>query len=438
MTYKASEIVRKAKNLADISNSDYISYEEDEQYLQTAWKAVYQALINKGDKQFIREARLGSGSGYSGYTEYEIPFDLYQICSINDKMSGREITRHASTESINSGTYDIVNNRIRLYGYSGNNLVLTYWVKPLYLSFPNRPIEIEDLGGKVISTASNSILLDDGTVYNLLTKETIATLTLPEVEDYTAKYYLGNGHVLALFQNAGDYKIKVINFKGNLLTEIDDLVNPVVLYDAYYNLNYAIWNEADTEYVIYNFFGDLVRTTKDHPLMIIDSERTLSTTYDSVLNKNYWIIEADKTELFKVEMTTAEANANYLPFPSPDFDSYKAFFYNGNLYLIRDDNTLWIEELQLPTAKKLLPVKYGIIGTNGNELTLYSGIPDTDLNFPNELLFEVLSADLALSYAMKQNADTGSLDNLYKAYYNRFMDSLSQAGSYTRIKNIYR
>lgn len=440
MDYKASEIVRRAKNMADISNTDYISYEEDEQYLQDAWKSLYQEMINKGDKQFIKEVGLGSGSSYSTYTEYELPFDLYQICSINDRMSGREILRHSNTESINSGTYDVINNKLRLYGYSGNNLVLTYWLRPFYLSFPNRPVEVEeDLGG-MISTAGNTVLFDDGTVYNLITKETIASITLPEEEDYDATYFLGNGHIVALFEDSDNMFFKVINFKGTELwaSGLYTKDSRTVFYDKHYNLYIAVKLPGEDTMHIVNFLGDDIGDFQNVPLMFIDEERILAAKI--VDGKYYWVIETEDVVLFEVEMTEKESTAfdHYLPYPTNDFDGMKAFFFNGNMYLISPDNHMFIEELLLPTAKRLRPIKYGIIGTNGNDYTVYSGIPDTDLNFPNELFFSCLAADLALRYAMKQNADTGALDNLYQSYHNQFMDSLSQAGSYTRIKNVYR
>ena len=42
----ATKLVRRAKQIADISNTDFLNYEEDTEYLNSAWKNVYQTIIN--------------------------------------------------------------------------------------------------------------------------------------------------------------------------------------------------------------------------------------------------------------------------------------------------------------------------------------------------------------------------------------------------------
>ena len=87
MKYLASQIIERAERLADISNTDFLTYKEKGQYLQDAWTSVYQQLINKGDKQFVKEVELmNSGSSVGEWTEYELPDDLFQICSVKNKI----------------------------------------------------------------------------------------------------------------------------------------------------------------------------------------------------------------------------------------------------------------------------------------------------------------------------------------------------------------
>ena len=83
MRYLASEIAHRAKQLADLTNTDFISNEEDIYYINDAWKEFYQLLINKGDKQFVKEVEL-AGSTINGQVEYSIPDDCYQILSIKN------------------------------------------------------------------------------------------------------------------------------------------------------------------------------------------------------------------------------------------------------------------------------------------------------------------------------------------------------------------
>lgn len=188
--YKASEIIERSLRLADINNTDFLTYTEKTQYLQDSWKTVFQWLINKGDKQFVREIELANSFSFHDWTEYELPFDLYQICSLKNKYSGSIVNRHSESQGINSNTYEVVNNRLRLYGVADGPLLLTYWVNPLYLSFPDKDINIDSLG-TILSTAGNSVLTSDGAITNLVTGETVGNI---EIED-NHKYVLGNGHV---------------------------------------------------------------------------------------------------------------------------------------------------------------------------------------------------------------------------------------------------
>lgn len=142
--YTASQIIERALNLADLSNTDFLIHEELTRYINDAWTSVYNWLIKVGDTTFIKEAILVNPSTFNGYTEYELPEDLYIIKSIKNQMSGSLVPRHAESESINSGTYDIVNDRLRLYGVQSNPLLLTYWMTPTYISFPDKDVEVEE------------------------------------------------------------------------------------------------------------------------------------------------------------------------------------------------------------------------------------------------------------------------------------------------------
>ena len=205
MKYTAKQIVDRALKLADVANTDYISHQEQVDYLNDSFKDLYQLIINKGDSQFIKEVELGAAYNTNEYTEYELPWDLYRVKCIQDKYSGREILRKASTESVNSGTYDIINDKLRIYGFSGSHLMMTYYIVPPYLSYPNKSVDIDEIS--IIATAKNSALVDNGdstlSIVNLLTKDVVSTF---EWTNTTDSIYLGNGHFF--------YYNKWYNFKG--------------------------------------------------------------------------------------------------------------------------------------------------------------------------------------------------------------------------------
>lgn len=54
MQYTASEIIERAKNLADCGNTDFLSEKEATQYINDAYNFVYQKLIDRGDNYFVK------------------------------------------------------------------------------------------------------------------------------------------------------------------------------------------------------------------------------------------------------------------------------------------------------------------------------------------------------------------------------------------------
>lgn len=73
----ASKLIRRAQQIADVANSDFLNYEELTEYLNASWKNVYQTIIQYNLNVFTVEANLFGSSGV-----YKLPFDCYQIKSI--------------------------------------------------------------------------------------------------------------------------------------------------------------------------------------------------------------------------------------------------------------------------------------------------------------------------------------------------------------------
>lgn len=420
MKYTVSDIIERAGNLADISNTEFISHKENTNYVNDAFKDIYQILINKGDKQFVKEVIL-SGSSFGDYCEYTLPYDLYQICSINDKISGRAILRHASTESINSGTWDIVNDKLRVYGFIGSNVVMTYWVSPTFLSFPDKVLEVPDL--EIISTAKNSALVNNGdgtlSVVNLVTGEVVSKFEWNNNTDYL---YLGNG---GFFYNNSWY-----NLSGEELGSSPHGVG--IVYDNFWNV--LSWTSDKT---IESRTGSVHKDIEHdiQPRLIYEgNDIGFSGKIIYINGEAQWQMDDNVSTLMPLSCKFNNCHV-FLVTTTNGWGGYNVYYalLAPHSYRIVD-----VDSIEMNGLEPLWITDYGVVSTDGSNLVLQSWIPDTLLNFPNEMYFSLLAADLALKYAMKQNADTGALDNLYQSYYNQFMNSLSQANAPVRIKNVYR
>ena len=400
MKYTASSIAYRAKQLADLTNTDFISNEEDIYYINDAWKEFYQLLINKGDKQFVKEVEL-AGSTINGQVEYSIPDDCYQILSIKNNYG--VITRKADSESNTSNTYEIVNDKIRLYGTQGH-IVMTYYTVPEFITLPDKTIETE-LTYNTVSTFTdyiqNSFINSDNNVYNARTSELIAT---------TENSLVLKGSKLGIYNNV------LYDFDGN-----------PIIYDFPSNGR------------IVDSFGIKWTRQDSTTWQSITDTRTIPAYTEGVMFKDGSVVGIldNKLYLYQNEEQT-DLNMNKLKDGSIYIESFgdHEFAYVGGYVFEYYNGTLQnYEEISVP-GRYLFPLKYGIVYYDGN-VKIKSLLPDTEFNFPNELYVEVLAASLAIRYAMKQNASVEGLNNLYENMKGQFLNSLSQDAGYTRITNVY-
>jgi hypothetical protein len=389
-----AEIVKRAKEFADISNSDIISYEEEINYLNDAWKQCYQLMINKHDLFFIKEVRLVANGSGRGYTSYELPEDVYQIESISNPESGSVWTRHAVSEGFDNGSYEIVNNKLRIYGFA-TNIVLRYWVNPMYLTFPNKKITLDTDIDVVVDTAGNNALLTDGRIINLVSGNEVGEVDGENISNY----HLGNGHIGTTIIADGVRYLVIAGYNGReILTktlEPDDVV--YWFKDENYNLLYTINDEL--------YLGD----------RLIDN---VDVADDGVYigGKIY------QGKCFPIKF---EGKDCYL---EEDAENNEINIVYTNGYKIPVD----VEDIIVKGF-----CKYGLITSNGTVTFLQSYMPNVVMNLPNEIFFSLLAAQLATYYCAKQNADNNGVTAMLMAYRQQYMDSISQDSTYGRIINVY-
>lgn len=251
MKYTVKQIIDRARDLGDIGNTDFLSHTELTQYVNDAWTTVFNWMIGHGDKQFVSEVRL-QGNGVSDYTEYDLPFDFYQVLSIRNK-NGVLLTRHAESESDRGGkAYEIVNNKLRVYSGT-NDLILTYYKSPLFLTFPDKDYQVS-FSGSIVSSAQNSVLLSNGNIVNLLSGETLGNVPIEEGKNYK----LGNGHVVKTYHTDAvitDTWTWGQGYYGSNLTSMDEPSGTVITRRIISNPHGVTVAKDGTPYVRSNSTG---------------------------------------------------------------------------------------------------------------------------------------------------------------------------------------
>lgn len=410
----ASKLVRRALQIADIENTDFLSYEELTEYLNSTFKNVYQTIINYNLNIFTVDANLVGASG-----RYKIPFDCYQIKSVKNPYTGRMIPRKADSESSLGGYYEIVNDELVL-GPSVGPVVVTYWRKPFWLSIPNKPVKSELESKTIISTCNNSALVVDGDnklyIQNYLTDN---ELELPYTLESNTNYKLGNNFILKWTTSGTTPSITsnwyAYDFYGNLLgstTMTTEKLPWTIISDN----GIIYWgNEGsgdyDGKYLVFELFGE-------DPIAILDlPEQDTKNNIIGIDGEFYFTDEEDV-------------------FPIGIFDDRPSYITNDKkLHLINPDGSQIIEKVDVPSIGPTFLLKYGFLTFDG---TVYSCIPDTLLDFPNNLYYDVISYDLAIRFLCKQNADSSGVENLNRNAWTQLTSSIDQSADYPRIKLVRR
>jgi hypothetical protein len=139
MTYKTSDIIKRARQLADLENSDFISYEENLMLINECYNKLYEKLINHNDKAFIKSVNLTGFSAGENKTVYELPADFWQLYGVRASVSNIPIPRKAQSESDTTNSYDIENDNLVIYGNRiADTLILDYWQRPPMLTYPRK------------------------------------------------------------------------------------------------------------------------------------------------------------------------------------------------------------------------------------------------------------------------------------------------------------
>ena len=399
----ASKLIRRAKQIADISNSDFLNYEELTEYLNASWKNVYQTVIQYNLNVFTVEANLVGSGGV-----YKLPFDCYQIKSIKNPYTGIEIPRKSDSASMYGSHYEIVNDNLIL-GNTCGPVSITYWRKPYFLTFPNATVsttynKAEDK--EILDVCKDAILIKDAeNKYYIKSLLTDSKLDLSFIEpDKYEKIYLGNNFIVGIKEST--YEVK--DFYGNLVFYGDITADYFIksddglIYIGVLDVDKVNIFEIDnvTEVASMKF------TTKPENIICIDNE--------------FYPVEKDAMPIGIFDCRPA--------YTTPD----------KNLHLINeqfDRSKDIVEFVSIPTMGKLICTNYGFLDFSGK---LYSNVPDTQLSFPNNLFLDCIGYDLAIRFLCKMNADSSGVENLNRNAWNQLTASIDQNADFQVIKKVRR
>lgn len=377
MTYTAKDIIKSARQISDLENSDFISWSENIRLLNESFTALHQKLINKGDFIFTDEILISK--------EQPLPENFYQVLSVLDNYN-TPVPRYSIGMNDCQVWYKLINNNIILNGLQSAKLA--YFTKPQFLTYPAETINdaLPLTEGEVIKFACDNYALTNKNVWDI--KEATIIRAAAETDVYVDGYgrtYLANekpifypdGRCFKL-TNTGcfdpDCEVPYSN-------DIENITFDGVCYYVRYNdKTIKVFEQADPNYI------DVLEG------------------YDS----NIYFSNGHK---FYIKNGIAYID---------DIHMYDASIYDNKVFMLKID----------------LNTGYGLFTNNNKILSI---AVDTELNLPNNLYYNVLAYMLAFAYCCKQGKDVSYVGTQLNNNTEILYDTLTNdAFSQMKITNIYR
>lgn len=415
ITYTASDIVRRAMSLADIENSDFITFSDKISLLNEAYQTLYQKGLNKDVNAFVRYINTRDKI-------IQLPRDFYQLKAVTlgrDK-DVKVILRRPANASFNTLSYDMINNTLQINGEtSGGTICVEYFPVPATLTLPNvtKNLELQN-----VLDMHKDIYLEqvDTDVY-------IKTL------DYVKKVELAKTPSV-------DIPRLLIHMEDDFITFSDSITQ--YLFD----LNTEQITETNLPVVIYNHRTYLYDST-NKKLLIPNLNVAVEDLDIDLHNCTINILSEDKTKYVGQNYN----DGLFINGNPQSFSASKMFYWNDLVYLSNGSALLvvyhfdkdYIENTLLDEAiVSIVDIDdntgYGYLGKRLNNYNLVSFFDDTQLNFPNNTYFVFMSYLLAFAFKAKQGSDTSQLAIQLERAEETFYDTLARDDwNPTRITNVY-
>ena len=468
--YNASDVIKKAKQLADLENSDFISWNESITLLNDAYQNIYQKSINKGNNDFVRVIQTSEKC-------INLPRDFYQLKALTLKQDrfNTPIMRRPQNGSFDDLSYDIYNNTLLINGYSSGTIILEYYPTPVTLTLPNKD-EVIDLpigSDETLVGAYKNVYFvkrtdkEDSTkpLYNktyivAINRDTGEEAKVAEQSIYSEEYAVSENILFSIGDyvlftgihhdsvGSGTYNdfdciigLNIVDFSVNVQDRKDK-------YDNYLALGFNFYDDTECNITV-EAYGGKKRITS---ATIYGNYYDLKANNVIIPDKAFiTVLSKDMKHAFSIDSENLD-----LYLDGEKVTSGKIMHVMGDSVYLQSTSKNYCTMLNISTNEKtslIAPSKKPIWGTVGfdkqtgygyyyllgdSKIVIHSFLEDTELNFPNNMFFNYLAYSLALSFKVKQGSDISAFMPLLETAENTFYDSLTKDDwSFTRITNVY-
>jgi hypothetical protein len=442
MVYTSSSLIARARSLADLPNTTFISYDDEVNSLNEAYRQGYTKLTENNDDYYVSTANIVLDAGtltLNNIYSADLPEDMFtvRLVSYNDQGHWRNMAKFSLSQfngDFSQPMYRIQGGKI-LVKQSPNmflpNIQIQYYPKPEALTKPKPFLSYipTTLDTSVIlhptSYTANAGTIDETDYLFYVQAKAIKVASVKLGSDVTLKaagsptigrlaYF---GGFLYWLQDTSVYKAT---------TDFESLGTPVLVSGADVVSSMCLSGTV----LMYNA-GTAVKA-----LDLVTG--AVNTSTGVTAGATEWITPDYGTTFRWIEAGLINGTifaADYLYLWGEKILFVKGF----NLFELVDDATATLirPDIYRPTGSG--EISAGYLGTAGKYPVSAVGVDsDTVLDYPVNMFWEYISLLAAIDFKIKQNADPSSLMVKFGALEKTLDDSLDRDEfTVARINNYY-
>ena len=423
---KTSDLFKRAKQLADLEGSDFISWNEAISCINESNVGLYEKLINMGDNSFVKSYRTTK-------EEEELPADFWQLKGVFLWNNGnlQTINRRADNNGTHHLSYELRNGKLYLYGRP-NDVLVEYFPKPQKLYFRPHDVAISlDTSKEYLDCHKHTFLYKDTDESE---NETLSIIDLDGIK--TAKDFLQIAHTDIVKAFLTENFVFVI-------TENDMTIYDIMSgYSATITGYAPLVTESGKEYIIDNESG-VIKYFHIGNGSISTSEINV---VELIAGGGFYVCDDNFTDFFYTLDNDVMHNGE-----ETGAGVAKHIIYSDKkCYVLGDTGFALIgADNEISLIENSTGLNVGFIGIDERtgygyctkKFGAYYVCPyceDTPLNYPNSTYFQIISYILAIAFKSKQGADISLLQNQLAMVEQTFEETLgSDAFQFPRMGNVY-
>ena len=423
---KTSDLFKRAKQLADLEGSDFISWNEAVNNINESNVALYEKLINMGDNSFVKSFHIKDEAE-------RLPEDFWQLKGVYLWNNGnlQTINRRADNNGIHHLSYELKNGAICLYG-NPNDVLVEYFPKPQKLYFKPRDVAISlDTTKKYLDCHKHTFLYVDFDELN--NRDILSIIDLDGIK--TAENILSIMHGTIIRAYLTENFIFIVT--ENDMTIYDIMSGSYATITGYCPLITESGKEfiIDTEGVIKYFHignGSFTASEINAAEVIAGGEFYVC---DDNFEDFFYILDNDV--MHNGEATNAGLVKHII------YSDKKCYALGDTGFaVIEEDNTIKLIENSTGLNVGFIGIDertgYGYCTKKFGTYYVCPYCEDTPLNYPNSMYFQIIAYILAIAFKAKQGADVSLLSSQLAMAEQTFEDTLgSDAFQFPRMGNVY-